>query len=1312
MIPLHVLWYFHHTDLVMFTSYIYCNENRTEVIDHIKCSMVNLLCSLSGVASSDARDVSSGINEQMMDVEEIITASANQTNSVNDIILDEIRDNDEGDLLQLKQEMASELVSLLLSVAQVPGPNNTVGIKSCAKNCDDILENIINRTMNSILAASLNAITEVKEPFSHKNYLSLLPDVSTLCAELLQPFLTSHLIITLTYKPHVDIYTAISKQDNWTYKKSPAILTSMTESMIVGLQAETLDVLKNVLQKGEVNWRLSLMCISTYVKFVPEGGRHMKGLIDWLLNKAFLNHNFSLLAAAFLIARQCCAEECAPWFTSYMSWFGTTFGSGSSWATHTSATQQTFEFFISFLTDIVPHEPPTCLRVHINKAPASPQSSLFLLRDYVTLAKTRLKDLNEAPGFGLLGPGFTTEQDIEHALKHFETHNGEVAQIVLSGSLFRRQHFEQEFLLKLLTPRVIPDTPDVKEKFIKRLHSMGKISHSLFSRYQDACLVEARIFQDALLSNSPETIPNLVDAREKFQESLQNLQESIKALYYQRESEKTCDKEETSHLSPSINNEFVNLSHCLHEMVGGTEKRESLGKHEPVPSADFVSGILDCNTEEWSQIVDQLMDVFVQCYSSVSGTLNLIWPNQYVRLFQPFRVLKIVLFHKLVKWCIDEVLPVSKLKAAAALLHSIEFLGSTVFPDVRHGDQDITFASYIAECLPLQNASQMSKCFRFAVEYMSYAESHLLNLKTSPEIHTCPSLKSSSNCMTENPFRKSPLLAEELTTVPVALARKYLYLYERYAFADRDQMMGTEMYQPDATNPWLWAPILAQAKMSCCVWFKQEANVNTYEDFLVSRHEYLLNRLTNSATFDSSNISQLASEILLTLHAMDCTQDTNRNTADCKSYQSWQSFHRDMTQALSTLIETYPLVGDAGSQPWLLNEWLTLDGKTHTAVCDKNFMRIVTVLQPWLLYSNSHFSSPDLHTVKCVANLVNTRLKDTLSDCNGFLNLSLVRYLLTGLSTTVVSGSKNMAHHIFSAIFDSCPALSLAARVHASTVLCIVQRFAASDMPSGTFSHILATLAMIKSKSLQEMALGTQAAKYWEVGLDVWLHQKHSPSLKTPVRRWVFFYTVLELGCQLQSGIISFKFDSGSISFQYNTKDVVQNNIITLLINELENDLSVIDTLDVIVQAEQLPFCGLSALSQNMMCVAAVLFLMLYNDLKETDSNKFLASGFDASLLCKVLLSCCTAWIKAGLPHSRIKKTLSESERNQKKMVTSPLVDKELLLGMKRGLSSILRTVSSRQTVRVPEIYITSIKHSELGNILGNILTQMGWSVR
>jgi hypothetical protein len=102
---------------------------------------------------------------------------------------------------------------------------------------------------------------------------------------------------------------------------------------------------------------------------------------------------------------------------------------------------------------------------------------------------------------------------------------------------------------------------------------------------------------------------------------------------------------------------------------------------------------------------------------------------------------------------------------------------------------------------------------------MSYAESHLLNSKKSPQIHTLPSLKSNSSYVTEN------LLAEELTTVPVALVRKYIYLYDRYAFADGDQMMETEMYQPDATNPQLWAPILAQAKVNVSVLQASAANM-------------------------------------------------------------------------------------------------------------------------------------------------------------------------------------------------------------------------------------------------------------------------------------------------------------------------------------------------------------------------------------------------------------------------------------------------------------------------------------------------------
>jgi hypothetical protein len=43
-------------------SFSCSNANRKEVIDHIKSSMVNLLCSLSGICCSDAEDVSPGTN--------------------------------------------------------------------------------------------------------------------------------------------------------------------------------------------------------------------------------------------------------------------------------------------------------------------------------------------------------------------------------------------------------------------------------------------------------------------------------------------------------------------------------------------------------------------------------------------------------------------------------------------------------------------------------------------------------------------------------------------------------------------------------------------------------------------------------------------------------------------------------------------------------------------------------------------------------------------------------------------------------------------------------------------------------------------------------------------------------------------------------------------------------------------------------------------------------------------------------------------------------------------------------------------------
>jgi hypothetical protein len=99
----------------------------------------------------------------MMEVEEVITASTNQNNMVNSVMLDGMRDDNEDGLLQLKQDIATELVSLLLCVAQVPS-SSTAGIKSCAKKCDDILGNIIERVSYCTTGLVENVIVTVHWP--------------------------------------------------------------------------------------------------------------------------------------------------------------------------------------------------------------------------------------------------------------------------------------------------------------------------------------------------------------------------------------------------------------------------------------------------------------------------------------------------------------------------------------------------------------------------------------------------------------------------------------------------------------------------------------------------------------------------------------------------------------------------------------------------------------------------------------------------------------------------------------------------------------------------------------------------------------------------------------------------------------------------------------------------------------------------------------------------------------------------------------------------------------------------------------------
>ncbi|KAJ4429121.1 hypothetical protein ANN_26122 [Periplaneta americana] len=667
----------------------------------------------------------------------------------------------------------------------------------------------------------------------------------------------------------------------------------------------------------------------------------------------------------------------------------------------------------------------------------------------------------------------------------------------------------------------------------------------------------------------------------------------------------------------------------------------------------------------------------------------------------------------------------AKIKSLAALVHSIECTGSNIFPEIVEDEQMSSFASFLSEHLPLTNAREMEECYRFAMEYMSYAEAYHLSLKMSANTHMA-ALSSNDN---QNGTQAS---SEEISTVPHTLVKKYLYLHNRYSLAYGYEINGIEKYSPDATNPHLWNSILSQAEnivtgmsylhmltvwlfpqleeegneflfqqdgapphwhldvrkcsksttckkmdwmhweprcllqlaseMSVEDWFKHEANIKPFEDFLVSRHEYLLNRLTNRSIFDPSNITGLASEILHIVYTMDW--DINKDdSASLLTVHSWQNFHRDMMKVLTSLLETYPIEPPAQSLPWLLHEWLTLRDKSNV-VSDISFFRIASSLPPWLMFSNLCYSDPSEHTIQILARLVNSRLKDVLSDYNGFLNQGLLHYLLIGLSITQKSASIDRARHLFSVLFESCPSLTIAIRVHSSTAVPILRRFTATDMaePStqSSLTHIIATFKPV-----------------------------------CPERTG----RILELGSHVQSGIVKFKISPQAVSFEYLRDDIAQSNIVEVLLSEVENDSSVLETLDIAVWQDQLPFCGLSTVSQNMMCLTTVLLILLYNSLTETHTNKFMTCESSASLVCRVLLSCYAAYMNAPLPPQRAQEAPFHSTARQKTPRTCPILDTELLLVVKKRLYSILATVTSRQAVTIPQSYITSTKDPKIRDI-------------
>uniref|UniRef100_G3NBP4 FA complementation group A n=1 Tax=Gasterosteus aculeatus aculeatus TaxID=481459 RepID=G3NBP4_GASAC len=319
--------------------------------------------------------------------------------------------------------------------------------------------------------------------------------------EALQRFFTHSLTQTLTYKPQLTVSDAVALQNEWTFAKSNALLTSLFRKLAVVFGVEQLlRHLRQVLETREVNWKHVLCFLSTLLVCNPGAQLRLRELLSGLLSSAFEGYDLESMITAFLLARQGALEGPAV-FPSYGSWFKMSFGGGGG--PH-AASKKSLVFLLKFLSDLVPFEPPQYLKVHILQSPYVPVKHRSLLMEYVSLAKTRLADLKEpvedmglyedVSGEGAASLQGQAVQDVEKAVSLFES-TGRISATVMEASIFRRPYFLTRFLPALLRPRTLPVQADARTSFIEALRKADKVPAAQYSQYVESC--QKRRHEDA-----------------------------------------------------------------------------------------------------------------------------------------------------------------------------------------------------------------------------------------------------------------------------------------------------------------------------------------------------------------------------------------------------------------------------------------------------------------------------------------------------------------------------------------------------------------------------------------------------------------------------------------------------------------------------------------------------------------------------------------------------------------------------------------------------------------------------------------------
>ncbi|KAI4534166.1 hypothetical protein MG293_015026 [Ovis ammon polii] len=626
---------------------------------------------------------------------------------------------------------------------------------------------------------------------------------SILSAETLKRWFCHTLTQILTHKPVLKVSDAVQMQREWSFARTPALLSGLYRRLFVILSPEELvGHLQDVLETQEVNWRHVLSCVSTLVICLPDAQQLVNGWVTRLLTRAFESWDLDSMVLAFLVVRQAALEGPAV-FPSYATWFQATFG--STRGIH-SCSKKALVFLFKFLSDLVPFEVPRYLQVHILHPPLVPGKYRTLLTDYVALAKTRLADLKVSiENMGLYEdlssagdvtqPQSQASQDVEKALTVFE-HTGKVPVAILEASIFRRSYYLSHFLPALLTPRVLPRAPDSREALIESLRRADKIPPALYSTYRQACSTAGQK-QPEDAAPGGEVEPSCAE------EPLDLLMAALQEL-------RASMTDPTQH--DVLSAQVAMVSERLHSILGLSEDVSS-GEAAPVQLSIQAPEL----QPREQRVVDLLLTSFCQNLMAASSVAppdrQGPWATHFVRALCGHRFLPAVLTRlcQLLHHQGPSLSASHVLGLAALAVHLGE--SRSVLPKVHVGPpapaRGLPIPEFIDSLLPCVAQQASALCLKFSTAAISYS---LCKFSQSHELlHSC----------------LSP-----------GLIKKFQFIMFRWFPEARDPPSQEDLASP----PWrpLCLPSVDWRRAALCLWkqralkelLKQEGLQLTYRDWL------------------------------------------------------------------------------------------------------------------------------------------------------------------------------------------------------------------------------------------------------------------------------------------------------------------------------------------------------------------------------------------------------------------------------------------------------------------------------------------------